>query len=135
MKLIICLDDNNGMSFNKRRQTRDIKMREHLYKKLNGNRLLISPYSEKLYSGYENVLVSDNYLEIAQENDYILSEIDDITDILDKCEGLIVYYWHRSYPSDFKVSIPNSFKIINSEDFSGKSHNQISYVEYKNEQY
>ena len=47
MTLYICLDDRNGLKFNKRRQSRDAALLENLRSQLAGN-LLIDPCSEKM---------------------------------------------------------------------------------------
>ena len=47
MNLYICLDDRNGLRFNKRRQSRDTAVLEDIRSRLTGD-LLIEPFSEKL---------------------------------------------------------------------------------------
>ena len=47
MTLYICLDDRDGLQFNKRRQSRDAAVLEDIRSQLTGN-LLIDPFSEKL---------------------------------------------------------------------------------------
>ena len=41
MNIIVCVDDNNGMMFNKRRVSQDVEVREDIYKNLNGKTLFI----------------------------------------------------------------------------------------------
>lgn len=132
MKLILCLDDKNGMAFNRRRQTRDKEMRKHLYGQLNGARLLVSPYSAKLLSDeYENLMVSEDYLMSAQSDDFVWSEIDDVKDCLDKADTLYVYRWNRVYPSDLRFTFPDGFKTVRREELAGSSHDLIIFKEYQ----
>ena len=46
MNIIVCLDDNLGMLFNKRRQSKDRRVLEDIEKFT--NEVLISPFSENL---------------------------------------------------------------------------------------
>ena len=50
MNIIVCIDDNQGMLFNKRRQSRDVKVLEDIATLT--DTLWISSFSEKLF---ENV--------------------------------------------------------------------------------
>ena len=49
MKVIVCVDDNNGMMFNNRRQSRDRILIEDVVKNVIGGNLLMAPYSEPLF--------------------------------------------------------------------------------------
>ena len=48
MKLIVCLDDNNGMMFNKRRQSRDRVLVENVVELCKSEKLYTNEYSAKL---------------------------------------------------------------------------------------
>lgn len=48
MKVIITLDDRNGMMFNNRRQSRDRAVTEHILALAEGKTLWVSPYTQKL---------------------------------------------------------------------------------------
>ena len=49
MRLIVCLDDKNGMAFNHRRQSRDRIVTEKIEELAKGSVLRLSPYSAKLF--------------------------------------------------------------------------------------
>ena len=49
MKVIVCVDDNNGMMFNNRRQSRDRILIEDVVKNVVGGNLLMAPYSAPLF--------------------------------------------------------------------------------------
>ena len=48
MKIIVCLDDGGGMTFNKRRQSRDRILLADIKAMTEGETLFASPFSEKL---------------------------------------------------------------------------------------
>lgn len=50
MRLIVCLDDKNGMAFNHRRQSRDRIVTEKIEELVKGSTLHFSPNSEKLFT-------------------------------------------------------------------------------------
>ena len=54
MKIIICLDDKNGMLFAARRQSRDSALCERVIGLSKGSRLYMNEYSAKLFSDYSD---------------------------------------------------------------------------------
>ena len=81
MIVIACVDDNNGMLFHQRRQSRDIALYNHILQLTEGKRLLMNEYSAKqfLKEEHQNVIVQSNFLDIAI-NKYIwkLQKVSDI---------------------------------------------------------
>lgn len=61
MKLIICLDDKNGIMFNKRRQSKDVAVAEKIKEIIGNNLLHIHSYSSPIFTeaticeSFENV--------------------------------------------------------------------------------
>jgi hypothetical protein len=53
MKLIVCMDPRGGMMFNKRRTTSDVVVTADILREAEGGRLLIAPYSEKIFKNAE----------------------------------------------------------------------------------
>lgn len=74
MIMIVCVDDNFGMMFNKRRQSRDKKLCEHILKLTQNTNLLMNAYSAKLFSEQQNIVIREDFLEAAQEQDYCFVE-------------------------------------------------------------
>ena len=72
MNVIICLDQNNGMLFNNRRQSRDRIVRKNILEYINGAKLYMDEYSFKQFSEEkaDNIIV-DNNLENATEHDFL----------------------------------------------------------------
>ena len=61
MNVIICLDQNNGMLFNNRRQSRDRIVRKNILEYINGAKLYMDEYSFKQFSEdkADNIVVCD----------------------------------------------------------------------------
>ena len=64
MTVFVCLDDNNGMLVNNRRQSRDSKEIEQIKAISMGRKLYMDSYSAKLFEDFE-ITVDDNFLEKA----------------------------------------------------------------------
>ena len=132
MKVIICLDDNGGMLFNNRRQSRDKEVLKDIINNLEGGKLYISPFSEKLFADYvETVIVDEAFLTKASENDSCFVENKSLRD-LSGINEIIVYKWNRVYPSDFKCDIDFlTCTLTEIVDFKGFSHEKITKETYK----
>lgn len=128
MKFILCLDDNNGMLFNNRRQSRDSVLIEDVIKNCGGERINIFPFSQQLFSGYEDNI---NIVSAICENGAYFVENVDITPFSDDAEEFIVYRWNRVYPSDFSCNIDFSHFPVKAEaEFKGSSHEKITKIIY-----
>lgn len=130
MNIIVCLDDNLGMLFNKRRQSKDKRVLEDIATFT--NELSISPFSEDLFS--ESICktkVDKFFLEQAPPNTYCFVEVDGISPYIDRIEQLIIYKWNRKYPTDFKFDISlENWKKIEQKEFAGFSHEKITKEVY-----
>ncbi len=127
MKIIVCLDDNGGMLFNNRRQSRDRVVCENIIENLNGEKLFISPFSQILFENYKDaVCVSEDFLKkgsICFVENKSLSQHD--------TDEVIVYRWNRAYPSDFYCDIDFSkYSLSEQTEFSGFSHEKITKQVY-----
>lgn len=130
MKIIVCVDDNLGMLFNNRRQSRDQVLVEDILKR--GEKLWIHSFSEKLFEGQEDrVIIDDDFLSKAGASDVCFVENQPLMSHIDKVEELIVYKWNRKYPSDFTLDIDlMNWKMTSQEEFVGKSHEKITRETY-----
>ena len=144
MKIIICVDENLGYSFNKRRQSRDKTMREHMLgvlRKENAG-LFVNAYTAKSLESdsllTEAVTVVDEaggpddaFLMAAEEaGGWAFVENTDITGYLDRIDEMIVYHWNRLYLSDLSIpeSFMKSFRTVTKELFRGTSHDSMHYT-------
>ena len=135
MHLILCLDERNGMAFNHRRQTRDRIQRDHLLGLVKDSNLFISEYTAKLLlkdRELDNVIVSNDYLDIASDNDYVFCETDDVTSYMSRVDRVFIYRWKRLYPSDlyFDESLLEGYTLTHYESLSGSSH-EIDFLTYE----
>ena len=158
MIVIVCIDDEFGMLFNKRRQSRDCVLTEDILKTVGDKRLLIDKFSKTLFlhdsahvdgtaqtdgsfsgddmpfgeSVYKNLVVSEDLLSDADDGDFCFVEDKEIKPYIQKIEQFIIYKWNRSYPSDFKldVSLLEGFHLKSTTDFKGNSHEKITKEVY-----
>ena len=128
MTVIICLDGNNGMLFNNRRQSRDKAVVCDLIEYSNGSKILINEYSKTIFSDYENnIIISDSFLNDAKENDICFVENVDLTEFKDKINKFVIYQWNRVYPADFYFNSDlSNFKLTETKEFKGNSHDKIT---------
>ena len=127
MNVIICLDDNNGMLFNNRRQSRDKAVLSDAFKCLQGERLHITPFSEGLMADYsDSVAVCDDASSI-ENGQWLFCESIDLTQLSDKIEKLVVYRWNRVYPADLRCELDFSlFSLVDEVELEGNSHPVIT---------
>ncbi len=133
MIVAICLDENNGMLFNNRRQSRDRAVITDLPEQVNNGRFFINEFSEALFSDFKNaVTVSNAFLDEANENDVCFVENVDITPYKNKINKLIVYKWNRVYPADFYFPLDlKNYKLTQVSEFAGSSHENITREVYE----
>ncbi|MBQ8163536.1 MAG: ribonuclease Z [Clostridia bacterium] len=128
MKVIICIDDDCGMLFNKRRQSRDSKLIEDINALT--DKLYITSFSEKLFKDAKySVTVNDSMLDIAGKDDFCFVEDRDISPYENKIDKIIIYKWNRRYPSDFKFTFDlkrAGFSLASAYEFEGTSHEKIT---------
>ncbi len=132
MNVAVCIDDNGGMLFNSRRQSRDRILIEDFLGTAENSKVFIRSFSEKLFTEM-NVSVNDNCLLEAEENDFCFIEDEDILPHSAKIRKLIVYKWNRVYPADFYFEMPEGFTLAEVSEFQGSSHEKITKEIYVNE--
>ena len=134
INVIITIDDNGGLMFNGRRQSRDRVLIDDMCKKTDG-KLYVNEYSASLFCAHpDKIIVTSNPLTDCPNGGYAFLEGTDISSHLDEIEELTVYYWNRLYPSDIKLGIDiqaSEFKLTCKYDFKGSSHEKITKGIYK----
>lgn len=132
MKIALCIDDDNGMIFNKRRQSRDGELIKDLILLAGERKIIIMPFSEILFQEYEDIItVSDDILKDAGDEDICFIENIDPSAFEDKINGIILYHWNRRYPSDMKFTLDLSgYTLREQTEFAGSSHEKITREEY-----
>ena len=125
MTLYICLDDRNGLQFNRRRQSRDSALLEDIRSQLTGN-LLIDAFSEKLMQQAEIPYV----LPPESAEDFFAEDVPS-EEILARTTKIVLYRWNRHYPADVRFDADLSgFTLQSTADFPGTSHDTITKEVY-----
>ena len=122
MYIIICLDDNNGLAFNHRRQSQDRIVAEDIRKTVGEKKLWITDYSRKLFQAVSNLEISENPKEEAKKGEYVFQELETLDTDDEQIEQFIIYRWNRVYPADVSVEIGAEWKLTETEEFPGFSH-------------
>lgn len=132
MILIACVDDNLGLAFNHRRQSRDRLLRRDLLEVVAGRTLWMSPYSAGQFDPLPpNVRVSEEFWRQAGPGEFCFTELQPPGDWLDRLEGVVLYRWMRRYPSDLKFDLPlEGFRLQTRQEFAGSSHPKITREVY-----
>lgn len=132
MNIIVCLDDKNGILFNNRRQSRDMKVSERIIEKAGDSLVSMNGYSAKLFKG-ASVKTDEYFLGNAREGENCFVENTDVLPYIEKIESITVYRWNRVYPADtfFPLEkLTENRKLIQRTEFSGKSHERITEEVY-----
>ena len=132
MIAVVCIDDKNGMLFNRRRQSQDRILREDLLREVNGAPLWMNAYSAKQFGPLpENIRVAEDFPEQAASGEYGFVETQDPASWSAAPESLIVYRWNRNYPADLFFTLPlEGWTLARREEFAGSSHENITKEVY-----
>lgn len=133
MFIITCLDDNNGIAFNHRRQTKDRVVIEDIQKTVGEKKFWMTEYSAKLFDSMSNIKICEKPEKQAKKEEYLFLELEAIDTSDEQIEQLIIYRWNRVYPADVSVCIGDEWKLAQSLDFAGFSHEKISKEIYRRE--
>ena len=151
MKIIVCVDNQNGMMFNHRRQSQDRVLRKRILELTGGKKLWMNAYSQKQFlqdlqgngtmperqepSGQSGQLgqiqVDDAFLEKAGTGEYCFVEDMDVVPYESRIEEVILYHWNRDYPADmyFKVDL-SGWNLAETQEYAGFSHEKITEERY-----
>lgn len=138
MKLITVVDERNGLTFGRRRLSRDRLLIERVMEKVGKSRLWMDGYTAEMFGNAVpvNVCIGTDWFSKATDLDYAFLEripegfnMKEITEIIKFC-------WNRHYPSDaqFPILLPSEgWHLIYRRDFQGYSHEKITEEEWKRE--
>ena len=127
MKVFVCVDENFGVGFNNRRQSRDSEIVLKIVEILEGSNLYMNEYSAKLFKKYNKIVVDNDYLSKVKQEDYCFVEVNSLADYDDKIDTVILFKWNKIYPSDKKLEIDFSGRNLEKTfDFKGTSHEKIT---------
>lgn len=132
MTVFVCVDDNRGMLFNGRRLSRDKAVIEDMLAFAGAEKIRVNSYSEKLFAGMEERIVTEGDPGTAEQGNYYFME-NNLPDFpKNKIRTLVVYCWNRAYPADtwLDVDLERDWEVLESKDFAGNSHEKITRIVY-----
>jgi len=138
MIVIVCIDNNNGMMFNNRRQSQDCNLRKHILNLTKDSKLYMNSYSYEQFSeetNIKNIIVDEDFLNKVSQKEYCFVENISLSTYADKIEKIVLYKWNRNYPSDFKldINVNEGWNMIYTSEFEGFSHEIITEEIYIND--
>lgn len=121
--------------FNNRRQSRDRVVNADVVKTAEGHKLRIAPFSLKLFeNSYSELLVDENFLDLAGEDDYCFVENRALLPYWEKIKEITIYRWNRRYPYDLRFDVDlndTDFRLYKTEELEGYSHEKIIKEVYR----
>lgn len=133
MILIVCLDDNGGMLFNHRRQSRDRVLNQQILELTQGSKLWMSDYSAKLFAGTDapQICVEQEFMQKAGSGEYCFLENGPAAPFADRIEKILAFRWNRVYPADQSFDVPlQQWHMEAAREFAGSSHEKITLEVY-----
>ena len=133
MTIYVCLDDRNGMQFNRRRQSRDAALLEDLRVSV-PEVLTIDPFSEKMIldAGIPYALAPDDLAQLPPGSHFFV-ENRKAEVLLPLARRLVIYRWNRHYPADLRWGTDPKdagFTLVEQCEFPGSSHETITKEVY-----
>jgi len=133
MNVIICIDEKNGLMFNRRRQSRDRAVIEKVLDIAKNQKLWLREFSrelfnEKIINQNNHIFIDNEMLKKAATDDFCFVEDIDLFPYTEQIQKIYLFKWNRTYPQDFslKLDVETLFKRVYAEDFTGKSHEMIT---------
>ena len=127
MKIIVCVDNKNGMLFNGRRQSSDRIVCERVLKHTQNTGLWMNRYSAKLFKDPPYYLtVAEDFLDRCPADQWCFVENTDISQYRHKIRQVLLYRWNRTYPSDVTLPCLGLNEPDKVSEFAGNSHDLIT---------
>ena len=137
MNLIICIDDQYGMQFGGRRQSRDREVCKRVMEISLSSCLWLNRSAQTLFEGLAgSVRTDDTFLQNAGVGEYCFVEDLDFLHYIDRVKQIILFRWNRVYPADTyfpEQLLQSGWKKVAVTDFSGYSHERITQEVYLRE--
>lgn len=137
--MIICVavDDNMGMTFNRRRQSQDRVLREHLLELAKNRILWMNNYSARQFNSPlpDNIMEDADFWAKAGREDLCFVENTSLAEYQNQIEKIILFKWNRIYPADtyFDIPLGAGWILSSTSDFEGNSHTKITMEEWNRE--
>lgn len=125
MTVIICVDNNGGILFNGKRQSKNRILRKYLLDivEKKNSRIAMSPYTYSQFKEDERKELIDVKDAFSFDEDYIFLERA-IPILWEKVNNLILCCWNRDYPADEYFNLPIGVECIlqKTEEIVSDSH-------------
>lgn len=125
MTVIICVDNNGGILFNGKRQSKDRALRKYLLDIVEKEkcRIAMSSYTYSQFKEDERKEIIDVKERFSFDEDYIFFE-QAIPISWEKVNNLILCCWNRDYPADEYFNLPIGVECIlqKTEEIVSDSH-------------
>lgn len=132
LRIALCLDDEGGMTFFGKRQSRDRVLIDDLCASTDG-KIYINSFSSHVFAthGDKTVICADPLAE-SPDGATVFVENLALAPYLGEIDEIVLYKWNRLYPSDKRIDISfDGFKVISKKDFEGSSHENITRLTLK----
>lgn len=126
MHIIVCLDEERGMWFFDRRQSRDRVVTEDILRAVGDRTLRAAPCSADLFP---SATTGEQFLEEAADEDVCFVEDRVVSPYLDRIQSLTLYHWNRLYPATVRWDVDPTavgFRLVSVEELVGFSHEKIT---------
>ena len=136
MKVMVCLDLNNGMQFNHRRQSRDRTVTQRMLELAGDSPIWLTKDSARLFDTEEagrRLRLSEQPLKDAGPGEFCFVEQPGLLPFRDTLEEIIVFRWDRVYPADQICDLkpePPEWRLDSTCEWKGYSHEKITQEVY-----
>lgn len=123
MIIITCLDDNDGMMFNHRRQSQDRGLRQYIADMTKDHKVYMNAYSAKLYEEIKDPVICEDFLQKVGKGETCIVENLALNTVVQEIEEIVVFRWNKIYPSDQMFDIDLlEWNLVEEEEMEGSTH-------------
>lgn len=135
MTLIVCVDDDMGMAFNRRRVSRDSAVSRDIAALADGRRIRMHSRSAMLFEDTgASIAASDDFAQRVEAGEVCFVEFESVRGLADRAGALVLYRWNRRYPADLRFDAPlEAWRLAETTEFPGSSHERITREVYVRE--
>ena len=134
LTVALVLDDREGMMIFGKRQSRDRVLIADFVSSMKDTPIFISPFSKVIFEPHKEVNIVENPFRDSCEGGACFIENYHLVHYIDMIGTLIIYRWNELYPSDVRFDLDveaAGFKLVESYDFEGSSHERITKEIYR----
>ena len=131
---ILTVDDNGGIGFDGKRQSRDREIVKDICTSLEG-KIYMNEYSAKLFGEYaDRIEVCDNPILKCADGCACFLEGQGIGAYIENIDRVILYKWNKVYPADKyfdAIDVLEAGNLAQTKEFNGFSHDKITKEVYR----